>query len=362
MNVGILIISNGWSGAEKVVYNTAKCIKDSVNLTLLLNDEIYTYYSDIEGIDLRNVGPIYSFGKIFKPFNYYRASKKIHQIIKNRKIDLLHLHLLGSLLSISPYINDINIPIIMTFHGSDIRRIETKESSFIDRYIVRNFARKMDHIICISEELYQLILKLGIQTPQVTVIPNSVDTAIYKPAKTKERLVIFSGRFIEIKNPLLLLDAIPKVIRTIDNIRFIFLGGGHLKPVMEKKLVDLDIKDYVKILPVIDTSPFLAKSMIYTSLQKYENYPSMSLLEAMASANAIIATNVGDTQRLVNEDIGCLIRANSKELADTIISMFTNVEDTLKKGDNARRLILKDFTLTTYRDKIIEIYEKHFNR
>jgi glycosyltransferase involved in cell wall biosynthesis len=53
-------------------------------------------------------------------------------------------------------------------------------------------------------------------------------------------------------------------------------------------------------------------------LQHFNNYPSQSLLEAMACGNAVVATNVGETHRLVDETVGLLIEPEAPALAEAL--------------------------------------------
>ncbi len=48
MNICLLLISDGWGGAEAVVYELAKHLRDKgENVSLILNQEINQYFSNI---------------------------------------------------------------------------------------------------------------------------------------------------------------------------------------------------------------------------------------------------------------------------------------------------------------------------
>ena len=85
---------------------------------------------------------------------------------------------------------------------------------------------------------------------------------------------------------------------------------------------------------VWDTSSILNRTAINVQLQEDDNYPSQSLLEGMASGNAIVATDVGLTRRLVDESNGILIPSPSATgaLAKAIKWMLGHPTETLDMG------------------------------
>jgi glycosyltransferase involved in cell wall biosynthesis len=68
----------------------------------------------------------------------------------------------------------------------------------------------------------------------------------------------------------------------------------------------------------------LAKTKFLLSLQEDENYPSQAILEALSTGAKIIATDVGETYRLVTEDVGLRIPRDPDLLASGIIKSIDN--------------------------------------
>lgn len=73
-----------------------------------------------------------------------------------------------------------------------------------------------------------------------------------------------------------------------------------------------------------DLDNCLATSFIFLSLQDFDNYPSQSLIEAMSHGCTVIATDVGETRRLVRySDGNFLIRADAMELRRALSDAFS---------------------------------------
>lgn len=96
----------------------------------------------------------------------------------------------------------------------------------------------------------------------------------------------------------------------------------------------------------------LSQAKIFLSLQKIENYPSQSLLEAMASGCAVIATDVGETRRLLDESCAILIDSSPLALANAIKKLMDDE-------------LLRDRLALSAKERVerlhnIEIYSKYF--
>lgn len=141
----------------------------------------------------------------------------------------------------------------------------------------------------------------------------------------KEDIVVFVGTFDHIKQPLLLLEAIPIVHSILPTVQFYFLGSGRLLDDMEKltHTFSTSSKNNVFIEFTYDPSNILKRSKIMCSLQQHTNYPSQSLMEAMISRNYIIATDTGDTRDILSPQFSTLLKSNDpSELASGIIQFF----------------------------------------
>ena len=100
---------------------------------------------------------------------------------------------------------------------------------------------------------------------------------------------------------------------------------------------------------------YLQKSKIFISIQQKENYPSQSLLEAMACENAIIASDVGETRLLVTENEGILVKLDAEEIADAIIKLITNTKLIERLGKNGRIKATSNHTLEKFTEYFINI-------
>lgn len=136
----------------------------------------------------------------------------------------------------------------------------------------------------------------------------------------KEKIVFFAGRFSSGKNADLFVDAIAlSKERLLENgYRVLLCGSGPLEEGLREQIERVGCKDLIEMPGYVDMRAITPKASIFCSLQFIENYPSQSLLEAIASGCYCIITNFGDSHILAREPFGTLVEANAESISDAI--------------------------------------------
>lgn len=172
----------------------------------------------------------------------------------------------------------------------------------------------------------------------------------------KENTICFVGRLLDFKGIDLLLKVIPGIIEKT-SFRVLILGRGEFESEIRELIDKFHWQSKVTLSYSTNPKKELKKSKIFLSLQRDENYPSQSLLEAMACGNSIIATNVGLTHLIVKNDFGVLID-DEQQLLEAIVAYSQESADSLKeKGEKARCFALSSHTVERFHDYLISIYE-----
>ena len=157
-----------------------------------------------------------------------------------------------------------------------------------------------------------------------------VDSNRFRPAERKLNQVVFVGRFIAVKQPLFFLEGLHIAIHSEPHLfsdwEFAMYGKGDLEHDVRRRAKQLGLENRVRITHSADTAHVFSTAKIFVSTQDYENVSSMSMLEAMASGNAIIARDVGDTRVFVRPGVnGYLLEEDSVEcLANVLIRCVRN--------------------------------------
>ncbi len=137
------------------------------------------------------------------------------------------------------------------------------------------------------------------------------DSRRFTPA-AKDRVVVFAGRFSEQKRPLLFVEAIAELLRREPQLsagwRFEMYGRGPLGERVATRIAELGIGDRITLAHAIDMAPIFGRSRLFVSTQAHENFTSLAMLEAMASGNAVVAEDVGQSAEFVRPENGLLVK------------------------------------------------------
>lgn len=211
-------------------------------------------------------------------------------------------------------------------------------------------------IDCLSEKIKEELISMGISDKErLFTSPCSFIDYSKTGSKRKKKIVTFVGRLEQLKGIDLLISAIPIICQKHPELKIKILGYGpkyqEIKYIINK--TNLSHRIYVGFSkePIRE----LKESLIFLSLQRYENYPSQSLLEAMACENAIIATNVGLTYKIVNKDIGILINYDKHILIEAIDKMLNNIDRTIQMGKNAKKKAMENHNVQKYSKYMLNV-------
>ncbi len=163
--------------------------------------------------------------------------------------------------------------------------------------------RRADLVIAVSKSV-----ALGPQarSGKRTIISYLGATVDIRERSTKNVVLLFVGRFTNLKQPLLLLKAILSIKSDLElaHARVIFLGSGELEDEMASFINSEKLSNIVSIMGYrSDLNSFYSEADYLVSTSMYEGLP-ISFFEAKLHGLKIITTpSSGDFDVLTNEDI-----------------------------------------------------------
>jgi glycosyltransferase involved in cell wall biosynthesis len=180
----------------------------------------------------------------------------------------------------------------------------------------------------------------------------------------KDFEIAFCARLEPDKNPMMFLEAAKILSGKYSQLKFHLLGEGTFVNEIEEFIERNNLKKNVNFRFHRNPPEIFSNTSIFVSIQTNTNYPSQSVLEAMACGNAIIASDTGDTNLFINNDNGILIKLSTEELVKGIDYLIQNPEITRKLGNNAGNFVIKNHTIQKYTDYFLKLvhstYEKNF--
>jgi glycogen(starch) synthase len=213
-------------------------------------------------------------------------------------------------------------PLVVTIHATEYGR----HQGWVDKHpqshihgVERWMANRADRVITCSSYMREHVSDIyGLDEDAVTVIPNGIDPSELVPvddldtlrsrfAARDERLVLLVGRLVYEKGFQLALEALPRLIRRVGNVRFLVAGSGTHEVELKAQAAELGLMEHGTFLgwigdDVLHSLYRIADLTVVPSI--YEPF-GLVALEAMASGCPCLVADTGGLREVVpNEQVG----------------------------------------------------------
>jgi glycogen synthase len=285
------------------------------------------------------------------------------------KPDVVHCHFAVPVAPIG-YILKLfkKIPFFVTFHGGDVpgHQPEQTEKYFrIIRGSMRFILKRATKCVSVSKHLANSA-KIGYGINNLTVIPNGVDTDIFKPDSNikKDSTVrcVFVGRFSREKRPQDPIEAASILLnRGIKNFKLIVLGSGPLEKEVIKKTEDLNICDYVEFKGWVGretVTRILRESDIFILPSEIEGMP-VACLQAMSSGLAVVASSNKGALEVVKDGVNGIFAdiGDCEGIANALECLITDENLRKKMGEKSREVACSSFSWDSVIDKYLDLFK-----
>ncbi len=174
--------------------------------------------------------------------------------------------------------------------------------------------------------------------------------------------IAFSARLEPDKNPILFLEAALEVLKEYPETKFHMLGEGSLVREINGFISSNNLTGNVNFRFHKNPPEVFAGTRVFVSLQTGTNYPSQSVIEAMACGNAIIASDTGDTNLLVKENNGLLIGLNKAELVNALKKLIASPSLAASLGEKGREFVMANHTIEEASEYYVELFRKAYKK
>lgn len=151
-------------------------------------------------------------------------------------------------------------------------------------------------------------------------------------------MLVYVAELIARKNQIKLIHTIQKVKQNVPNIRLLLVGSGEKKEEYQQAIQALNLEHEVALLGWRQDVPeILSVADGYIAVAKHEGL-AINIIEAMASALPIIATDVRGQRDLIrNGETGYLIPNDEEKMVQAIEAMLIQPNQNDWLGGNAMR-------------------------
>jgi sugar transferase (PEP-CTERM/EpsH1 system associated) len=319
-------------------------------------------------IQPRNV-EIYEIHKL--PGKDVAAYGRMWRLLRRLKPQIVHTRNLPALDMLAPAWLAGVPRLVHSEHGLDMRELAGTNRRY-NR--LRQLSRlAVDRYVTVSRDLHDwLHCDIGIPESRLAVIYNGVDTDRFTPEGASRKVlpagfapqgtVVLGtlGRFEAVKNQLGLAHAFLRVLERRPALRqvlrLVLIGDGSQRSAIEQALAEGQAGDLAWMPGFRDDAPDLYRALDIFVLPSLREGISNTILEAMASGRAVIATRVGGNPEILPEDVaGRLVAPNDPDaLAAAILDYIDRPALIRAHGEAGRAAVLAKFSLAT----MVENYDR----
>jgi len=265
-------------------------------------------------------------------------ARRVAEVARAEDARVLHAH--SPLLNGLPALwvgRQLGLPVVYEarafWEDAAVDQGRTHEGSFrygLTRGLETLLFRRAARVVAIGQAMREEIIRRGVNPGRVSVVPNGVDVAWFRPTARSESLAHrlglqqggpvlgFIGSFYHYEGLQFLLEALPGLREGAPGLRLLLVGSGEEEAVLRTKAASLGdavvfagqvphdrVRDFYSL---IDVFVYPRRRMRLTEL-----VTPLKPLEAMAMARPVLASDVGGLTELITHEVtGLLFPAESR--------------------------------------------------
>lgn len=348
----------GLSQESEMIARESAIVKRRINKALQHNVKIIPLESLVRRID-----PIKDLKSLFS----------LWRIILREKPDIVHTHTskAGFLGRLVAWIAGVPI-IIQTPHGHVFYGHFGTFQSKLFLVLERLASKITDRLIALTDKERQDYIKFAVAPPQkILTIHSGVDIDRYMNAKsngiekkksfgfdTDSPIIGFVGWLLPIKGAMNLLKAMRRIYLSVPEAQLVFVGKGELESILKAEAERSGLTDNVKFLGWRDDVQDLMPLFDVFVLPSLNEGMGRVLVEAMAAARPVVASNVGGIPDLIIHGKNGLLVPSGDEiaLADAILRLLYNPQEARKMGQAGKEMC-SDYNVEAMVDEIDNLYK-----
>ncbi|WP_395059650.1 glycosyltransferase family 4 protein [Flavobacterium sp.] len=316
-----------------------------------------------------------------KGLSWYFTRKKLEKIIDKlyaeKEIDLLEA---PDWTGITSFIQPEKCPVVIRLNGSDTYfcHLDNRPVKWINRFHEKRALQKADAYISVSKYTASLTNQLFNQNNKFTIIPNSINCNNFNFTLLEEdsskQIILYFGTLIRKKGLLELPYIFNKIMDKHPNVQLqlvgrdspdIISGNSSTWSMMQAMFSNKALNNvtYIGGVSHNEIKEYISRATICVFPTFAEALP-LSWLEAMAMRKAIVASDIGWAEEIIQNGINGYL-ANPKDhqgYADKINLLLENKDLANQIGINARLRIEEAFDAKKVVIQNVEFYKNSIRK
>jgi glycosyltransferase involved in cell wall biosynthesis len=297
------------------------------------------------------------------------ATAHLFRLRSRGQADVVHYHTYWPD-AFSAFLVNKFVPTVYTAHESRFLMM-AEQPEFRGR--LKLALKPFQGIIAPSTELLEVTRELGARSEQSVFIPNAVDANRFSPNVARgsvraryniqnDRVLILCPRRLVLKNGIQFVIESLALLSDRQSCCLLIVGDGPERSNLESRVRELGVEDSVIFAGAInnaDLPEFYADADL-VAIPSLMEATSIAGLEAMASARAIVASNVGGLPEIIQHEVNGLLvpPRDPQALASAIQCLVQSPGLRRKMGEAGRARVEREFTWTQAAEQTERAYER----
>lgn len=235
--------------------------------------------------------------------------------------------------------------------------------------------RQVDTFITSSDAIREMLVGDGVPRDRVVTVHEGVDVAriVNMPAASLHAALWLPAHapivgniaaLVPHKGQRHLIDAAALVVKEVPDARFVILGEGELRPVLEKQVHDLHLEKHVFLPGFRPDVLALLKSVDIFAMSSETEGLGTSLLDAMAASKPVVATRTGGIPEVVEDGVtGTLVAPrDARGLAHEIVRQLRDPALRHRMGEAGLARVKSRFSVERMVRETLRVYERTAGR
>ena len=301
---------------------------------------------------------------------------RLYRLFRQLRPDIVHTRNLAALECVVPAWAAGVAVRVHGEHGRDVEDLDGASRKY--QWLRRLYTPWVSHYVTLSDDLDNYLQqRVHVRADRRTRIYNGVDTLKFQPAQVRNAppgawpfaagrhwVVGTVGRMQAVKDQLTLARAFVQAVRQqpvgADRLRLVMVGDGPLLAQVRAVIDDAGMASLCWLPGARDDVAEVMQGLDCFVLPSLAEGISNTILEAMATALPVIATNVGGNPELVDHDNTGLIvpAADVSAMAWAIQALAADPERALAMGRAGRARVEAHFSLQAMVHNYTAVYDR----